>query len=191
MLEQTPQQNLLHLFCERFRKLNGEVILASDTGDVVRKVSELIKSHGVKSVFVSPLFKELEDHVITSLSKEVRVFRMEDVVDNPVGKLDAVEAGISAAAAAIAETGTLVEIAYDDVDRLASSMPKLHIMLVKASTVVKSVNAVAGLIRESFKARRAAVTLISGPSRSGDIEQRLVVGIHGPHVVVAVVLTWL
>ncbi|MEM4302599.1 MAG: LUD domain-containing protein [Candidatus Caldarchaeum sp.] len=190
-MKKTLQQSRLDLFCERFRKVNGQVVLASDTAEAAEHVVEIIKSQAVKSVFVSNLFKEVEDQIIQSLSSHVKVYRREDVVENPVEKLDAVDAGVSAAAAAVAETGMLVEVAYDDVERLVSSMPKVHIMLVKASTVAGTIYELAELIRESFRSRNAAVTFVSGPSRSGDIEQRLVVGIHGPHVVAAVVLKWL
>jgi L-lactate dehydrogenase complex protein LldG len=91
-------------------------------------------------------------------------------------------------AAAVAESGAVVEVAYDDAVRLASSLPKIHVMLLKSSTIYRSVSELSSLLREALNNRTAAVTLISGPSRSGDIEQRLVVGIHGPHVVAAVVL---
>ncbi|MDW8360120.1 MAG: lactate utilization protein [Candidatus Caldarchaeum sp.] len=192
MTKHGNDQFLTKLFAENFQRLNGLAETACTPQEAASKAVRLIASNGGKSVYKLKLFHEIDEEVSKTLSEAGLESAAPSKLETSVDVLKRVDAGISTAVAAVAETGTLVEAAYDDVERLTSSFPKIHIVFVKASTVVAKVEELSGLIRRTFQnARQATVTFISGPSRSGDIEQRIVVGLHGPHVVGAVVLSWL
>ncbi|MEM4226110.1 MAG: lactate utilization protein [Candidatus Caldarchaeum sp.] len=187
----TSRTTLIPFFTERFQKLGGIVETASTPEEAATKTAEIIASNHVRSVFKLKLFNDVDRQISTTLSSK-RLSVLEECSGNPLEVLSSVDAGLSTAEAAIAETGTLVEVAYDDLDRLVSSLPRVHVVFVKSSTIVERVSDVAGILRSAAeKAKACTVSLISGPSRSGDIEQRLVLGVHGPHVVAAVVLKWL
>jgi L-lactate dehydrogenase complex protein LldG len=91
----------------------------------------------------------------------------------------AAEVGITGADAGIAATGSLVLLSGPGRPRQASLLPPVHIALLARSRIVRSVEAWfdghADAIGEA-----ANVTLISGPSRSGDIEMVVTLGVHGP-----------
>lgn len=108
------------------------------------------------------------------------------------GTIDAAEIGVSLADFAIAETGTLVEFATDDSMRLISTLPRVHVGLVASAQIVATLAEAAPRVRGVFDGndRNCVVTFISGPSRSGDIEMKLTLGVHGPEVAHAVVLDW-
>jgi L-lactate dehydrogenase complex protein LldG len=94
------------------------------------------------------------------------------------------------AAFAIAETGTLVEFTTNDATRLVSTLPRVHIGVCRADAIVETLKDAAVLMRDFYteNPKGAVVTFISGPSRTGDIEMRLTLGVHGPEVAHAVVL---
>lgn len=98
----------------------------------------------------------------------------------------AVDAAITGASAAIAETGTIVCVSGADVARGASLIPPVHIALIAAAQIVPDLFdyfARAGAARTLA----ANINLITGPSKTADIEGILVTGVHGPghvHVVV-------
>ncbi len=106
------------------------------------------------------------------------------------GAIDAAQAGVSRAEFAIAETGTLVEFATDDALRLVSTLPRLHVGLVRAADLVATLREAAGRVRTFYQQnpKQATVTFISGPSRTADIEMRLTLGVHGPETAHAVVI---
>lgn len=83
---------------------------------------------------------------------------------------------------AIAETGTCVIEAHGGVSRLVSLLPPVHVALVERGRVLPSLDELFTLRRRDFlEGRRLGyMNLISGPSRSGDIDQELVTGVHGP-----------
>lgn len=96
---------------------------------------------------------------------------------------------ISAAFAAIAETGTLALISGADNPTTLNFLPDNHLVVVFAEDVVGDMESVFTRLREKFGAGRAPRTLnfITGPSRSADIEQTLLFGAHGPrrlHIIV-------
>lgn len=97
--------------------------------------------------------------------------------------------GITGVTAAIAETGSLLMAHGPGNERLASLVPPVHIALVERSQMVAdlfdvfeqqpSLNTPAGV--------PSNVTFITGPSKTGDIEMKLVTGVHGPgkfHVII-------
>jgi L-lactate dehydrogenase complex protein LldG len=182
------QTHNINLFLERFKLVNGIPLVAENPEQAALHTADLIASNGGKTVYIASAF----DEVLQPLQSAAEKYGITVYKDlrgrEALEKLKQVDASVTAAAAAVAETGAVVEVAYDDAVRLASSLPKIHVMLLKSSTIYRSVSELSSLLREALNNRTAAVTLISGPSRSGDIEQRLVVGIHGPHVVAAVVL---
>jgi len=89
------------------------------------------------------------------------------------------DVGISTVQAAIAETGTLVLDSTRERHRFVSLVPPVHIAIVRASQIYRTLGEVLSLIRKD-KEISPAVTFITGPSRTADIELTLAIGVHGP-----------
>ena len=89
------------------------------------------------------------------------------------------EIGVTSAVAAIATTGTLVQDSTVAGGRSASLLPPAHICVLPASRIVASS---ADVLRRLGDGRDlpSNIVLITGPSRSGDIEQIMTLGVHGP-----------
>ena len=88
---------------------------------------------------------------------------------------------------AIAETGTLVITSGAASPTASALLPETHIAVVHAGRVVAGMEEAFALVRAEHRGMPRAVNLVSGPSRTGDIEQTIVVGAHGPfrvHIVV-------
>jgi L-lactate dehydrogenase complex protein LldG len=88
-------------------------------------------------------------------------------------------AGVTGCFAAIAETGTLMLVSGPETPTRNNFLPDTHIAVLKASEVVASYEDGWDRLRQRGTMPRT-VNFITGPSRTGDIEQRLVLGAHGP-----------
>jgi L-lactate dehydrogenase complex protein LldG len=87
--------------------------------------------------------------------------------------------------AAVAETGTLMLVSGTDTPTTLNFLPDTHIVVLRASQVVAAYEDGWDLLR-GLPAMPRTVNFITGPSRTGDIEQRIQLGAHGPrrlHVV--------
>ncbi len=98
-------------------------------------------------------------------------------------------AGITGVFCAVAETGSLVVLSGAGTPAATSLLPETHIALVPASRIVAGMEEAWNLIRSECGELPRAVNFISGPSRTGDIEQTLVLGAHGPYRVHIVVVS--
>jgi len=96
--------------------------------------------------------------------------------------------GITSAFCAIAETGTLVVLAGADTPTATTLLPDTHIAVVRADRIVPGMEEAFALVRRERGGLPRAVNMISGPSRTGDIEQTIVLGAHGPYRVHVLVL---
>ncbi len=103
----------------------------------------------------------------------------------------ATEVGITSADYALADTGSLVFFSESKESRLLSLLPPCHIAVIDSSKIVASLDDVLRL-RPLPGADSSAIVVITGPSRTADIEMRLVRGVHGPgeiHVIVVLNVT--
>jgi L-lactate dehydrogenase complex protein LldG len=96
--------------------------------------------------------------------------------------------GITGCCCAIAETGTLVFTTGADTPTATALLPDTHIAVLRAERVVAGMEEAYALVRQERGTMPRAVNLISGPSRTGDIEQTIVLGAHGPFRVHILVL---
>lgn len=98
-----------------------------------------------------------------------------------------VDAGFTAVRSAIADTGTLVLWPSPEEPRLLSLVPPLHVALLSAATIRDTLLSV---VRDEGWATGLPpnVVLVSGPSKTADIEQTLAYGVHGPKRLVVVVV---
>ena len=92
---------------------------------------------------------------------------------------DVCQAGITHCAGAIADTGTLVLLPDGGEPRTISLVPPCHIALLAASTIADNL---AGLVNTGRwqQAMPTNLLLVSGPSKTADIQQTLAYGAHGP-----------
>jgi len=88
--------------------------------------------------------------------------------------------GITGAFCAIAETGTLVVLAGAESPTATALLVDTHVAVVRAERIVSGMEEAFALIRRERGPLPRAVNFISGPSRTGDIEQTIVLGAHGP-----------
>lgn len=101
---------------------------------------------------------------------------------------DADRVGITGAFCAIADTGTLMTISGRDTPATASLLPETHIAVLGKSRIVRGMEEAWQLARAELGRLPRAVSFISGPSRTADIEQTVTLGAHGPyrvHIILA------
>ncbi|MEE9375908.1 MAG: lactate utilization protein [Rhizobiaceae bacterium] len=90
--------------------------------------------------------------------------------------------GLSHADCGIAETGTLLLSSGEDNPTTLNFLPENHIIILNADNVEGSYEAAFARVRKNYGKGKMprTVNLITGPSRSGDIEQTILLGAHGP-----------
>ncbi len=113
----------------------------------------------------------------------------EDSLALTARRLDRLDGAVTGAAAAIAETGTVILDGSPRCGRrLLTLVPDHHICIVEAAQIADQVPAAVAAVAPAAVARRLPITLISGPSASSDIELARVEGVHGPrHLLVVIV----
>ena len=99
------------------------------------------------------------------------------------------EVSLSCALAGIAETGTLVLTSGSDNPTTLNFLPENHIVVLRASDITGTYEDVWRKLRKNHGERTLprTVNMITGPSRTGDIEQRIELGAHGPrrlHIII-------
>jgi L-lactate dehydrogenase complex protein LldG len=96
--------------------------------------------------------------------------------------------GVTGSYCAIAETGTLMLLSGPDTPASVSLLPETHVAVVAASRIVAGMEDAWNLARAELPQLPRAVNFVSGPSRTGDIEQTIVLGAHGPYRVHVIVV---
>ncbi|MCX7164663.1 MAG: lactate utilization protein C [Rhodocyclales bacterium] len=104
------------------------------------------------------------------------------------GARDADLVGITGCFCAVAETGTLMLCSSPDTPAAVSLLPETHIAIVRAARILPYMEDAWALARKELGTLPRAVNFISGPSRTGDIEQTIVLGAHGPYRVHLVIV---
>jgi len=94
--------------------------------------------------------------------------------------VDADLVGITGCFCAVAETGTILLLSGPASPATVSLLPETHIALVPLSRLVATMEDAFALLRAEHGSLPRAANFISGPSRTGDIEQTIVLGAHGP-----------
>ncbi len=95
--------------------------------------------------------------------------------------VDADLVGITSVFAGIAETGTLMMMSGPQSPASMHLLPENHIAIVPVSRIVGHYEDAFARMREERGQPARAMNLVSGPSRTGDIEQTIVLGAHGPY----------
>jgi L-lactate dehydrogenase complex protein LldG len=88
--------------------------------------------------------------------------------------------GLTTAYAGIAETGTLMLLSGPDTPTTLAFLPETSLVVLSAGRIVRAYEDALALFRAERGALPRSLNLITGPSRSGDIEQTLQLGAHGP-----------
>jgi L-lactate dehydrogenase complex protein LldG len=88
--------------------------------------------------------------------------------------------GITGCFCAVAETGTLAFTASAATPTVSMLLPATHVCVLRPAQVVAGLEEASARVRSEHAAMPRAVNFVSGPSRTGDIEQTIVLGAHGP-----------
>jgi L-lactate dehydrogenase complex protein LldG len=174
-----PGSDGVETMLQRVTALAGKAYRASSTADAREHVGIVL--NGRSAVASNASF--LNECGITDLPGVVTGFRDRDALREICSRA---ECGITCADYALADTGSLVMLSSIEEARMISLLPPAHIAIVPRNRILTGLDEL--LIRVPNPADlTSSMVLITGPSRTGDIEQILVRGVHGPgeiHVIV-------
>jgi L-lactate dehydrogenase complex protein LldG len=161
-------------FTEQLAAVGAQWTVVRGEADAARALARILRDAGARRVVGSdaPVVQQL----LGALGDGFAVDSVDRVSRDELFRCDA---GVTTAQWGIAETGTLVLESAREKSRLLSLVPPVHVALLSTSCICASLgDALARVSRASH-----AVTFITGPSRTSDIELTLVVGVHGPQAV--------
>jgi L-lactate dehydrogenase complex protein LldG len=182
-LQNSDTHSLVNQFTSEIQALGGRVILCSQV-NLPHQIIEYLKTHRIQEI-QSWAHAYLPGGLIDELRKEQIKILYEA---NPE-----VSAGLTGAHAAIAETGSIVLAGGEGRALSASLLPEIHMAVLHARQIYSNLEQVfsdSGLGDKGEKSAAeiltaaSAAAVISGPSRTADIEMTLTIGVHGPKEVV-------
>ena len=181
------REHLVEQFVAELTRVGGHLFRAVSPAAASEYVERLMLSAGAKSVigWDSPLIERIAPvNLFERIGVEFLHDRATGAASGFVKAAIDSEIGITAVDYALADTGTLVLISGPGRARSASLVPPVHLAVVEARQIISGLDDLFGLLAEagggSSPHPASAITFITGPSRTADIELTLVVGVHGP-----------
>jgi L-lactate dehydrogenase complex protein LldG len=175
-------------FIRRAGDMESTVARVSRRDEIPAAVAAYLNALELAPALVAPLSPQLSSQLISHTSHR-------GVCWPEFADLDWAQAGLSVEArptvgddrlgitgvfCAIAETGTLVVLSGADTPTATTLLPDTHVAIVSANRIVDTMEDAFALVRKEHGSVPRAINMISGPSRTGDIEQTIVLGAHGP-----------
>lgn len=169
----------LSLFRSRCEDQNAVVRETRSEEEAIRLMRMDFKERNVKTVAISMGNECLAVRIGSALREDGIEVLMGP--SDPI-QINACDAGVTFPALAVAETGSIVEVTTDDLDRSISALPRIHACYIEKESIVKTLDeAVERLMIMNSRSDRFTISFISGPSKTSDIELRQLLGVHGPH----------
>ena len=174
---------LIERFSTELAGQTGVVHRASDISDAKRILSEMSKAEGIRSVISS------SDDIVKSLDLQewgitagIEVISADSLSERETlkDKAFSLDAGITGADFAVAESGTIGIAAGKSMPRLASIAPPIHIAVIHLGKLFPTYETAMQNYIESTKAMPSQLVLITGPSSTADIQATPFKGMHGP-----------
>jgi L-lactate utilization protein LutC len=170
-------------FCDQFQVMGGQIHLAADSLSAAHKVQEIVRDQRARRVLLGcgPVLDRLD--LGNKLSDQgIEMVRISECREETCrDPFFAADVGISGVDYLIAETGTIVVRSRPPEPRSLSLLPPVHIAVAGRDQVLADLF---DLFDRDLADERgilpSCITLITGPSKTGDIELRLVTGVHGP-----------
>ncbi len=167
------REGRLALFAAMAEKVSASVERVASPEDVPAAVAHYLRDHNLPLEILTGA-----DPALAALPWE-----REPHLERRTGASDGHDAvSLSRAFGGVAESGTLVLLSGPDNPTTLNFLPDTHLVMLAADDVAGDYETVLARIRERFGkgVLPRTVNLVTGPSRSADIEQTLILGAHGP-----------
>ena len=149
---------------------------------VCANIPEAIQS--VKTLAAGGSWKKIGRHsgaLTDPVAQELGLPEVRTDAGYAVNDLESCDAGLTECEALVAQTGSVLVSAPGAGGRALSVLPPHHVVLARRNQMVPDLGTALQHLQEKFKGNFPSfLSLISGPSRTGDIERILVLGAHGP-----------
>ncbi len=176
---QLPQSDRIALFVTMAERAAATVGRVQTADDIPEAIAAYLREYNLPAVV-----KTGDDPMLARLPWRRTAI---EVKHGATGGED--DVGVSHAVAGVAESGTLVLTSGRDNPTTLNLLPETHIVALKAEDVVGDYETAWDRLRALFGkgVMPRTVNMVTGPSRSGDIEQKILLGAHGPrrlHIVI-------
>ncbi len=164
-----PEDTLDLIFAEAFTKLSGKFVYCGNQQELKENLFSLLQAFSDEEVFCSDL-------ELSALLKDagIRFAEKEE-------KFKGLKVGISSCEFLIARSGSIMVSSSGKSGRRLNVYPEIHVVIAKRSCLVPDIKDAWKAIEEKYEGKRPSmISVISGPSRTADIEKTLVMGAHGP-----------
>ncbi|HVM81611.1 MAG TPA: lactate utilization protein [Stellaceae bacterium] len=169
--ESLDRRGRIELFVRMAEEVQTSVVRVKSAAEVPGAVADYLAEKNLPAKFVMTPDPRLDGIPWSDRPLlEIRRGRAED------GDLT----GLTACLAAIAETGTLMLTSGPESPTRNNFLPDHHLVVLRADQVVATYEDGFDRVREAGTAPPRAINFVTGPSRTGDIEQKIELGAHGP-----------
>jgi L-lactate utilization protein LutC len=188
------KDELLETFCQNLSKLNGESVLCGNFDNLILQIVKILresKSDEIKIMVSShPLVCQVTaglqsalDQVLESGDSKVNLTFYSDPIEGDLNlvELASCDFGFVSAEALLADTGSGMFRASSRFERLAIYLPPVSIVIAGRSKLEKNLPAAWQYLSKEIKNQNSGeFVIVTGPSRTADIEKVLILGVHGP-----------
>lgn len=156
-------------FAQEFTKIGGKFAYCEDEDDMAEKLKFIIQDNKMDTVFC---FEE---------SLKPLLVQHEISFEDHAAKLLESSIGITACEFLTARTGSIVISSRQLSGRRLNVFPEIHVVIASTNQLVNNIKVAMKQLKDIYdKGLPSSITVISGPSRTADIEKTLVMGAHGP-----------
>ena len=173
---------LVDTFVNEITKVSGKAFILKSEDEIKDYVIRLVEEHSAKSLAIweSDFLKQI------NLREFLEIKGLKFASLNSKEEMAKADIGITEADFSIADTGTIVLTANEKQPRSVSLIPPVHIAIIKSDVIVENSTDLFVLLTNTISQSgsltnlTSCITFITGPSRTGDIELNIILGVHGP-----------
>jgi L-lactate dehydrogenase complex protein LldG len=174
-------EDLFERFREELTLLGGTVLQLSSREELIASLGSICRKESYRSLVLSREAFVESLHLEEELRKQVsEVQSLTPDTTRLIDQLREADVGLTACEYLAAETGTVVLRSSPAAPRSLSLLPRVHVVVARVEQLLPTVAECLQKAHIDQSSQSSCITLVSGPSRTADIEKVLVKGVHGP-----------